>query len=221
MAKTRSAVAITRFTDRYRFLSNFYRCEVEFDGLVYPSVEHAYQAAKSLDPRDRRNIRIASSPGVAKRLGRKLPLRPDWDAVKQTVMLSCLESKFSPGTKLAQALIATHPSPLVEGNTWGDTYWGVDLRTGEGMNVLGKLLVIVREKLRKGRGRDASERREKKREYFRVWRARRAAALQESNREKHGDTPPALAPLPELPWAWSKSKSKEPLMRKEPGRRKT
>lgn len=209
----RKAVSITRFVGPYRFLSNFYGCNVEFEGLTYPSVEHAFQAAKSLDPRDRRRVRLASSPSAAKRLGRRLPLRPNWDAVKQGVMLACLESKFS-DEQLGERLLATHPSPLVEGNNWGDTYWGVDLRTGEGQNILGKLLQVVRDNLRKGRGRTLSEKRAERAAYHRDRRARIAAELQEANRDK------VRVPLPPLPWAWSKSKSREPLKRTEPGRQK-
>lgn len=217
--QARPAVSITRFADRHRFLSNFYGCNVEYDGIVYPSVENAYQAAKSLDPRDRRRFATFTA-SEAKRHGRKLPLRPDWDAVKQTVMMACLESKFAPGTPLADKLISTHPSPLIEGNSWGDTYWGVDLRTGEGENILGKLLQTVRDNLRKGRGRAISERREAYAARFRDWRAQRRSALLRANLEKHGGPPPPLPELPPLPYAWSKSRSREPLKRKEPGRRK-
>lgn len=135
---------------RYRFLSNFYRCRVKFEGDAYRSVEHAYQAAKTQDRILRRQIAALDSPAAAKRRGNRLALRANWEKIKVGVMLRCLESKFS-DPYLARLLIGTHPKVLVEGNDWGDTYWGVDIRTGEGRNLLGILLMIVRESLIQGR----------------------------------------------------------------------
>jgi ribA/ribD-fused uncharacterized protein len=133
------------FEGPFRFLSNFYPCEIAFAGLVYPSVEHAYQAAKTEDRAERRNIRDTWSPGGARAVGRKVTLRPDWDEVKAAVMLQLLHTKFERGTSMAAKLLATDDEELVEVNTWGDTYWGVC--DGEGENVLGRLLMEVRREL--------------------------------------------------------------------------
>lgn len=138
---------ITKFYDRFRFLSNFYGCEVWFEGEQYRSVEHAYQAAKTLNATTRRWIQEAPTAAVAKRRGNnrsRVQMRSNWDVIKSSIMLELLESKFD-DPALRARLVRTFPHRLVEGNTWGDTYWGIDVRTGEGENMLGKLLEIVRE----------------------------------------------------------------------------
>lgn len=136
---------IDSFRGEYDFLSNFHLWRVEFEGLVYPSVEHAFQAAKSHDPAVRREIRAAGSCGKAKSLGRRCELRPDWEAVKLGVMERLLHSKFSDPV-LREKLLATGDARLEEGNTWNDTFWGVC--RGHGKNHLGKLLMRVRQDLR-------------------------------------------------------------------------
>ncbi|KKN65727.1 hypothetical protein LCGC14_0478660 [marine sediment metagenome] len=148
---------IDSFNDDYDFLSNFYLVCVEYEGLIYPSTEHAYQAAKSLNPKARKTIRDAkNSAGVpdcgrAKKMGQKLTLRKDWEYVKRTVMLDLLRKKFAQdghGHKkhnLKSKLISTGNAKLVEGNWWKDTYWGVC--NGKGQNWLGRLLMTVREEL--------------------------------------------------------------------------
>jgi ribA/ribD-fused uncharacterized protein len=113
--------------------------------LVYPTVEHAFQAAKTLDPTGREMIRRATSPKQAKALGYKVKLRPDWESVKLNVMEQCLREKFKPGTQLSQELLATGSRELVEGNTWNDTFWGVC--RGQGKNHLGRLLMKIRKEL--------------------------------------------------------------------------
>ncbi len=138
--------SIEEFQGKNRFLSNFYPAKVEFDGVVYPTVEHAYQAAKTLDPALRKKIRDVVRPGAAKHLGRGVPLRPDWETVKCRVMFLLLRWKFH-HQPLRGWLLATGDGELVEGNRWGDTYWGVC--RGEGENRLGKLLMQVRKELQK------------------------------------------------------------------------
>lgn len=137
--------SITSFTGDYRWLSNFWECSVEFEGIIYPSSEHAYQASKILDKRQRLKIRDLSTPGKAKRAGQKLDLRPNWDDVKLGVMEKILTDKFSRNPDLANKLIATGTAQLVEGNTWHDTFWGVC--RGKGENALGKILMRIRSKL--------------------------------------------------------------------------
>lgn len=123
------------------FLSNFYPCEVGFAGIVYPSVEHAYQAAKTVDPEERQMILALPTAGAAKRAGRKLTLREDWNDMRYHVMWELLLIKFKDPV-LRNKLLLTAPEELVEGNTWGDTYWGVC--NDEGENTLGKILIHIR-----------------------------------------------------------------------------
>ncbi len=134
---------ITSFKKEYDFLSNFFPVEVTFDGLTYPSVEHAYVAAKSLDPDFRRVVCKAPSAGAAKKLGRKVKLRPCWGHLKLEVMERLLRRKFE-HLHLRERLWDTAPRELAEGNTWGDQFWGVC--NGVGENHLGKLLMKIRDK---------------------------------------------------------------------------
>ena len=138
---------IKQFIGPYRFLSNFYKCVIDYEGLIYPSVEHAYQAVKTLDLiTERIRIRDAETPGQAKRRGRTVKLRQEWDDIKVDVMRTLLRLKFS-HPNLRQKLLDTGYAYLQEGNYWHDTFWGVDLRTGQGQNMLGKLLMELRSEL--------------------------------------------------------------------------
>jgi ribA/ribD-fused uncharacterized protein len=143
---------ITRFSGEYAWLGNFFPVVVELDGELYPSVESTYQAAKTLDPAKRREISDAPAAGKAKRLGRQVKLRGDWESIKLDVMKGLLRQKFSE-SPLKEKLLDTYPLGLAEGNAWGDSWWGVcypDLvSTGVGENMLGKLLMEVREELRR------------------------------------------------------------------------
>lgn len=129
-------------TEPYRFLSNFWPAPVKLDGVEYPTVEHAYQAAKTFDPHQREVIRGLPKPGQAKRAGRAFKARPDWPAVKVDVMLDLLRQKFRRRSRLAHHLEITGDAELIEGNTWGDYFWGVC--EGRGANALGNLLMKVR-----------------------------------------------------------------------------
>jgi ribA/ribD-fused uncharacterized protein len=133
---------IESFSGDFRFLSNFWPCTINFEGLIFPSVEHAYQAAKTLDLNTREEIRIAKTPGIAKKLGKKVELRKDWNLVKISVMKTCLLQKFSDET-LKFKLLKTTPLYLEEGNNWGDVFWGIC--NGVGENNLGKLLMQIRD----------------------------------------------------------------------------
>lgn len=137
---------IDRFTDRYRFLSNFYPAVVTLGDDEYPSVEHAYQAAKTLDLSKRRMIRLAFDARTAKVLARGLLLRPDWSTVKLEIMERLVKEKFTRHTDLGNLLLLTGTEELIEGNHWGDTFWGVC--KGKGQNHLGKILMRVRDELR-------------------------------------------------------------------------
>lgn len=128
----------------YGFLSNFYPSPIEYEGIKYPTVEHMFQALKSLSPVERMSIAAAATPGQAKRMGRRVSLRGDWETVKVDVMRTALQLKFSDPTLRAQ-LIATGDAELIEGNTWNDTFWGVC--RGTGRNMLGTLLMELRSSL--------------------------------------------------------------------------
>ena len=135
---------IDRFDADHRWLSNFWLVDVHMYGLVYPSVEHAYQAAKTLDLAAREEIRRANTPGIAKRMGQRVTLREDWADYRLMAMRGLLLRKFDPiqHTALAEKLLATGQNTLIEGNYWGDTFWGVCRGVGE--NHLGRLLMEVR-----------------------------------------------------------------------------
>lgn len=138
---------IDRFDGEYSFLSNFYPSPLKFgrDRLLYPTAEHAFQAMKTHDAVWRNKIRLAPSPGVAKRLGRQCPLREDWDRSKVRVMTAIVRLKFK-DPALRAKLLATGDEELIEGNYWNDRFWGVC--RGKGQNHLGKILMDIREECR-------------------------------------------------------------------------
>ncbi len=138
--------AIRGFNGQYRFLSNFWRCVVYLDGISYPSLEHAYQAAKTLDEKERSWIKASSYAGIAKRKGQRVTMRKDWDRIKRRVMLKLVMDKFTRNEDLKVKLLDTEDALLVEDNTWGDTYWGQ--YNGKGKNHLGKILMRIRDQLR-------------------------------------------------------------------------
>jgi ribA/ribD-fused uncharacterized protein len=130
--------SILVFRGQYAFLSNFY---IEPDGT---HIEGEYQQAKCAAPADRVRF-YGLAPGQAKRLGRNVRLREDWEDVKLNVMYDLLLKKFQDHPALAERLRATRPAELVEGNSWGDSFWGVtDWGRGNGENALGRLLMLVR-----------------------------------------------------------------------------
>lgn len=132
---------IGEFKGEYEFLSNFYMSPVEFDGGEYPSVENAFQAAKEIGDRERFKT---CGPGQAKKFGRKVKLRPDWEEIKIEVMTVIVRNKFT-NPDLREKLLATGDQELVEGNWWRDTFWGV--YRGVGRNELGKILMKIRQEL--------------------------------------------------------------------------
>jgi ribA/ribD-fused uncharacterized protein len=137
---------IVQFIGDYSFLSNFHPCEVILEGYEYPTVEHAYVAAKTTDTNIRESIRRAIYPGQAKRMGKHIVLREDWELIKLDVMKYLLRQKFKPGTDLAQKLFDTGDVFICEGNTWGDMFWGKC--KGKGKNNLGRMIMEVREELK-------------------------------------------------------------------------
>lgn len=131
---------ILEFQGQYRWLSNFWPAVIMLDGYIYPSVEHAYQAAKT-HPSQRAPFRHYRTPGEAKRMAKgKEP--PDWVMRRVPIMRHLIEQKFVPGSNLAAMLLDTGDVKIVEGNAWGDQFWGVC--RGKGCNTLGVLIMDQR-----------------------------------------------------------------------------
>lgn len=137
-------MAITSFSGEYSFLSNFYPAKVKYGQILYPTVEHAYQAAKTLDLDTRQYISQLPTPGKAKRAGKNVMLRLDWGVVRLKVMDNLLRKKFK-HPELATLLLNTVGEDLIEVNTWGDHFFGVC--DDVGANHLGKLLMVIRSEL--------------------------------------------------------------------------
>ncbi len=129
------------------FLSNFYPCQVNWDGWVWASSEHAYQAAKNFSDEYRKSVQACATPAQTKKLGKAAILRPDWNNVKLLIMEEILRAKFSI-PELKAMLIATGDEELVELNNWHDTFYGVCNSKGE--NHLGKLLMKLRSEFNAG-----------------------------------------------------------------------
>ncbi|MBD3226909.1 MAG: DUF1768 domain-containing protein [Candidatus Lokiarchaeota archaeon] len=136
---------INRFKGKYRFLSNFYPCEIEYNGIKYTTLEHAYQASKTLNNESRKKIAEKKTPALAKKMGRRVPLRKNWEEIKLKIMEKLVRIKFSTHPDLKSKLLDTGDAELIEGNNWGDNYWGV--YNGKGENHLGKILMKIREEL--------------------------------------------------------------------------
>jgi N-glycosidase YbiA len=146
-----SVLPITRFKDEdgltNHFLSNFHEgYTVLYLGRYWPTSEHAYQAAKTLDEEERDIIAQCATPGMAKRAGKRVTLRPDWDDIKIDVMREILRVKFQEPVLRAK-LLATGMAELIEGNFHDDTFWG-QCPLGDGLNWLGRLLMELRAEIR-------------------------------------------------------------------------
>ena len=135
---------ISRFNGKHQFLSNFYPSTIYYNGVLYHSAEAAFQAQKSEDPTVRELFSYLNHRD-SKKLGRQILIRSDWDVVRDAVMLEVLIVKFTANVDLAQKLRDTGDAVLIEGNTWGDKYWGVC--NGEGENRLGYTLMLIRDYL--------------------------------------------------------------------------
>lgn len=133
---------ITSFRGEYAWLSNFYESPVVVYGKRYRNAEAAFQAGKCryLPDMDK----FSNLSGVeAKQLGKRITLIDDWNETKLSYMLTVLRAKFAQNPELNAKLVATGDEQIVEGNTWGDTFWGVC--NGKGENHLGKLLMWIRD----------------------------------------------------------------------------
>lgn len=143
-----SSEPITSFTGNFEFLSNFHPATVILDNKEYPTVEHAFQAAKTINPHERNEVRNTPTPSEAKRLGQLVNIRPSWEQIKIRVMLNLLLQKFKRGSQLEKQLLQTGEREFIEGNWWCDMYWGTcycrNHKRKTGKNILGKLLTIIR-----------------------------------------------------------------------------
>ena len=140
---------ICEFRGENYYLSNFYETPVTYEGITYQNNEAAFQAQKCLNPKDR--IQFAGMNATeAKKLGRSVTLRPDWERVKTSIMRDVVHAKFSQHPELAEKLMATGNAYLAEGNTWHDRVWGID-ENRNGANLLGIILMEERDALLKER----------------------------------------------------------------------
>ena len=142
------AIRFYRSRGEYGPLSNFSRHSFELDGFQWPTVEHYFQAQKFPTTDLFERIRHASTPLEAKKLGqtRSVPLRPDWDEVKDEVMRRAIRRKFETHPDLRNLLLSTGDEELVEDSP-SDYYWGCGAN-GSGKNMTGILLMEVRSVLR-------------------------------------------------------------------------
>ena len=147
---------INKFEGKNFFLSNFYpvSINIKINGLWFtcPTVEHVFQASKTINTEEQREIACAPTPGKAKQLGRKVALRYDWEDIKVDVMRQLIMQKFA-DADLRQQLLNTNDEELIEGNWWHDNFWGdcyCDKCAGiTGKNILGELLMDERKRIRK------------------------------------------------------------------------
>src|ERR1035437_8987159 len=115
---------IKGFFSEYRFLSNFHECPVYFEGILYPSSESAYMAAKSEDLFIRKKV-SELKPAEAKRFGRTIVLREGWDGMKYDIMSSVVFDKFYRNHDIRKLLLETGDKYIEETNHWKDSVWGV------------------------------------------------------------------------------------------------
>ena len=144
---------IAEFTGTHVFLSNFSPSPVTLDdGLRYPTAEHAFQAQKTGDIKERMAILRCRTAGDAKRAGRKVVLVEDWDGTRKRVMSDVVMAKFWQNPELADRLTATGDVLLIEGNYWHDNYWGScwcpRCSDTPSLNYLGQILMWARAVLR-------------------------------------------------------------------------
>jgi len=144
---------ILGFFGPFRFLSNFHSADsmtIWIDDcaggkISCATTEHAFQASKTLIREERLAVAQAKTPGESKKLGYTVTLRPDWQTIKNDVMMEVLVQKFT-HPFYRELLLATGDAELIEDNTWNDTYWG--MCEGVGENHLGRMLMEIREALR-------------------------------------------------------------------------
>ncbi len=134
--------------EEYGCFSNFARYPINLNGKTWPTSEHYFQAQKFVGTKYEEEIRLAKSPRIAAEMGRdrKNPLRSDWETVKDNIMREAVFAKFTQHSKLRKILLDTGDAILIE-HTTNDSYWG-DGGDGTGKNMLGKILMEVRNRLK-------------------------------------------------------------------------
>jgi len=150
MPTKQTSRAIRSFSGDYHFLSNSYHVDILLDGEWYPTVEHAYQAAKTNDPGERDKIRKEKTSSGAKNCGRGVQLRDGWmDNLRVQIMTELVRQKFTSHRELGALLLETGDAELIEGNAYGDVFWGRIFQNGSwvGKNMLGIILMQIREEL--------------------------------------------------------------------------
>lgn len=139
---------IKQFQGIYRFLSNFWPVQIEYKGRVFHNVENAFHSEKSDDKNFKDFCAQESNPRIVKKQQREMiELRPDWERIKEKIMLDLTRIKFQ-NIELQKKLLETRNEYIQEGNTWNDTFWGVDLDSGKGKNKLGKIIMQVRDEIK-------------------------------------------------------------------------
>lgn len=136
---------IDSFTGDFGFLSNFSPHPIELSERIWPTAEHLFQALKTFSFAEQEAIRLQPTPGKAKRMGRKVTLAPRWDQKRIEAMTFVVREKFDQHPAIAELLISTGDAELIEGNNWGDRFWGQV--NGEGENHLGRILMQIRKEL--------------------------------------------------------------------------
>ena len=143
---------ILEFKDNYRFLSNFYPCNVSYEDIIFEYVEHAYQYAKCYKNLDKTKVLSAKTVKESKFLGRTIKLRKDWDKVKEGILTDLIKQKFYK-EPLKNMLLSTGTAKIIEGNMWHDNFYGNCLcdrcKNIRGKNVLGNILMEVRDEFNK------------------------------------------------------------------------
>ena len=150
-------MTIREFKGPNAWLSNFWPWEgprligppaaIFWKGVRYAAAEYLYQVTKGTNEADRAHVLSQRTPGAAKRAGKDIIIRPDWGEIRRDVMLKIQVAKYAQNPALLQKLFETDDAELIEGNTWGDIYWGVDLRLNYGENWLGKIIMLVRDQV--------------------------------------------------------------------------
>jgi hypothetical protein len=135
---------ILEFKNEYAFLSNFYYSPFIINDINYLTNEHFYQANKTVNKDEFQYVLDSDTPAIAKRRGKEINIAQNWDNIKNKVMYIGVFNKFIQNNKLKFILINTGNFELIEGNYWNDKYWGICLKTNEGENHLGKILMSVR-----------------------------------------------------------------------------
>lgn len=140
---------INSYTKIYRFLTNYWPCKVMLDGVEYPAVEHAFHAAKTTDPEDREFL-LGVTAKRANEVSKEIPLPPGWDETRLKVMWNLSLQKYSSkNQELLDNLLGTGDEEILIGNIWHEKFWGYDFIRKQGENILGKMLVKIRDYRRK------------------------------------------------------------------------